>query len=76
MAIPQRTATEGTFFITTISYNRRRLFQLPRRGTLPRNDSNCIHQRHVPRMWCLLTNFTPKTTHLSKRNYKNVTTKP
>jgi putative transposase len=28
MAIPQRTAVEGTFFITTITYNRRRLFQL------------------------------------------------
>ena len=27
MAIPQRTATEGTFFITTITWNRRRLFQ-------------------------------------------------
>jgi putative transposase len=28
MAIPQRTTTEGTFFITTITHNRRRLFQL------------------------------------------------
>jgi putative transposase len=28
MAIPQRTATSGTFFITTITYNRRRLFQV------------------------------------------------
>jgi len=34
MAIPQRTATEGTFFITTIGYNRRRLFQLPRNAEL------------------------------------------
>ena len=30
MAIPQRTATEGTFFITAITYNRRRVFQVPR----------------------------------------------
>jgi putative transposase len=29
MAIPQRTATTGTSFITTITYNRRRLFQVP-----------------------------------------------
>jgi REP element-mobilizing transposase RayT len=27
MAIPQRTADQGTFFITTICYNRRRIFQ-------------------------------------------------
>jgi putative transposase len=29
MASPPRTATQGTFFLTTITYNRRRLFQLP-----------------------------------------------
>jgi putative transposase len=34
MAIPQRSATSGTFFITTITYNRRRLFQLPRNAEL------------------------------------------
>ena len=34
MAKPQRTATTGTFFITTITYNRRRLFQLPRNASL------------------------------------------
>ena len=34
MAIPQRTTTEGTFFITTITYNRRRLFQLPANAEL------------------------------------------
>jgi putative transposase len=28
MAIPQRTATEGTCFLTTVTYNRRRLFQV------------------------------------------------
>jgi putative transposase len=28
MAIPQRTATAGTFFLTTICYNRRRIFQI------------------------------------------------
>jgi putative transposase len=34
MAIPPRTATTGTFFITTICYNRRRLFQVPRNAEL------------------------------------------
>jgi putative transposase len=29
MAKPPRTATSGTFFITTITFNRRRLFQIP-----------------------------------------------
>jgi putative transposase len=29
MAIPGRTSRPGTFFITTATYNRRRLFQLP-----------------------------------------------
>ena len=29
MAIPPRTASTGTFFITTVTYNRRRLFQVP-----------------------------------------------
>jgi putative transposase len=28
MAIPQRTASTGTFFLTTICYNRRRIFQI------------------------------------------------
>src|ERR1700679_1312662 len=34
MAIPPRIATEGTFFITTITYNRHRLFQLPHNAKL------------------------------------------
>jgi putative transposase len=34
MAIPQRTATQGTFFLTTITYNRRRIFQLPTNADL------------------------------------------
>jgi putative transposase len=34
MAKPPRTATSGTFFITTITYNRRRLFQLPANADL------------------------------------------
>ena len=34
MAIPPRTATTGTFFITTITYNRRRLFQVPANAEL------------------------------------------
>ncbi len=34
MAIPQRTATAGTFFITTVSYNRRRIFQVTRNAEL------------------------------------------
>ena len=34
MAIPQRTATAGTFFLTTISYNRRRIFQVDRNAEL------------------------------------------
>jgi putative transposase len=34
MAIPQRTANQGTFFITTICYNRRRIFQVPRNAEL------------------------------------------
>jgi putative transposase len=34
MAIPPRTASEGTFFITTITYNRRHLFQLPANAEL------------------------------------------
>jgi putative transposase len=34
MAIPQRTTTQGTFFITTITCNRRRLFQVPANAEL------------------------------------------
>jgi putative transposase len=34
MAIPPRTASHGTFFITAITYNRRRLFQVPRHAEL------------------------------------------
>ncbi len=34
MAIPPRTASTGTFFITTITYNGRRLFQLPANAEL------------------------------------------
>jgi REP element-mobilizing transposase RayT len=34
MAIPQRTATQGTFFLTTVTYNRRRIFQLPANADL------------------------------------------
>ena len=34
MAKPQRTVTSGTFFITTITYNRRRLFQVPANASL------------------------------------------
>jgi putative transposase len=34
MAIPQRTATTGCFFLTTICYNRRRIFQIPRHAEL------------------------------------------
>ena len=34
MAKPQRTAASGTFFITTITYNRRRLFQVPANAEL------------------------------------------
>ena len=34
MAKPPRTAASGTFFITAITYNRRRLFQLPANAEL------------------------------------------
>jgi len=34
MAIPQRTTTEGTFFITAITYNRRRAFQVSHNAEL------------------------------------------
>jgi len=34
MAIPPRTTQTGTFFVTTITYNRRRLFQLPANAEL------------------------------------------
>jgi putative transposase len=34
MATPPRTAHHGTFFITTITYRRRRLFQVPRNAEL------------------------------------------
>ena len=34
MAIPPRTASTGTFFLTSITYNRRRLFQLPTNAEL------------------------------------------
>jgi putative transposase len=34
MAIPQRTTTEGTFFVTAITYNRRRVFQVARNAEL------------------------------------------
>jgi putative transposase len=34
MAIPARTSRPGTFFITTATYNRRRLFQLPANAEL------------------------------------------
>jgi len=29
MSIPRRTTPQGTFFVTTVCYNRRRLFQVP-----------------------------------------------
>jgi putative transposase len=34
MPIPRRTTNEGTFFVTTITYNRRRLFQVPANAEL------------------------------------------
>jgi putative transposase len=34
MATPQRTATQGTFFLTTVCYNRRRIFQVTRYAEL------------------------------------------
>jgi putative transposase len=34
MGTPQRTATQGTFFLTTICYNRRRIFQVTRYAEL------------------------------------------
>jgi putative transposase len=34
MAIPARTSRPGTYFITTATYNRRRLFQLPANAEL------------------------------------------
>jgi putative transposase len=34
MATPQRTATQGTFFLTTVCYNRRRIFQVTRNAEL------------------------------------------
>jgi putative transposase len=34
MAIPTRTARPGTYFITTGTYNRRRLFQIERNAEL------------------------------------------
>ncbi len=34
MAIPPRTAAQGTFFLTTVTYNRRRLFQVPANAEL------------------------------------------
>ncbi len=52
MAIPQRTATEGTFFITTISYKRRRIFQISRNAelfleTLTHYRANCLLHAYV-----------------------------
>lgn len=34
MAIPTRTARPGTFFVTTATYNRRRLFQVEANASL------------------------------------------
>jgi putative transposase len=34
MAIPPRSARPGTFFVTTVTYNRRRLFQVPANAEL------------------------------------------
>jgi len=34
MTIPQRTATEGTFFVTAITYHRRRVLQVPRNAEM------------------------------------------
>jgi putative transposase len=34
MAIPPRTTAEGTFFVTAVTYNRRRLIQLPANAEL------------------------------------------
>ena len=34
MAVPPRTANTGTFFVTTITHNRRRLFQVERNAQL------------------------------------------
>ena len=52
MAIPQRTATQGTFFITSITYNRRRVFQVPRNAdlfleTLQRYRSEGAYKLHA-----------------------------
>ena len=34
MAIPNRSASHGTFFVTTVTHNRRRLFQVSRNAEL------------------------------------------
>ncbi|MCU1320976.1 MAG: transposase [Acidobacteriaceae bacterium] len=34
MATPQRSASQGTFFLTTVCYNRRRIFQVTRNAEL------------------------------------------
>lgn len=52
MAIPQRTATEGTFFVTAITYGRRRVFQVPRNAemfieTLQRYRADGAYRLHA-----------------------------
>ena len=55
MAIPPRTASTGTFFLTSITYNRRRLFQLPTNAELFLETPNTIAAKAS-------TNSTPSSS--------------
>ena len=56
MAIPKRTTTEGTFFITAITHNRRRIFQVSRNAELSSKRCNTIapqvHIGFMPSLLC------------------------
>ena len=58
MAIPQRTTAKGTFFVTTICYNRRRIFQITQNAEL------FLETLENYRPFCLLHAFVLMPDHV------------
>jgi putative transposase len=71
MAIPQRTATQGTFFLTTITYNRRHIFQLPTNADLFLETLQHYRPHYLLHAFVLMPDhvhliFTPRDKTLSQ----------
>jgi putative transposase len=60
MAIPTRTARPGTYFITTGTYNRRRLFQLERNAELLLETIDCYRASYLLHAYVIM----PDHVHL------------